>query len=104
MTRNLAWMQRPTDKLGRRSALAIGALLTMSLCSGNASAKEWAQKMFKVTTHNFGHVAHGAKTEFAFELQNTYEEDVHIAEVRSSCGCTTPTISKQTLKTWEKGS
>lgn len=104
MIRNLSRILRPTDKLARRTVLAFGALLTASLCTGDASAKEWAQKMFTVTTHNFGHVAHGAKTEFAFELQNTYEEDVHIAEVRSSCGCTTPTISKQTLKTWEKGS
>ncbi|WP_425614901.1 DUF1573 domain-containing protein [Anatilimnocola sp. NA78] len=78
-------------------------LLTGSLLSGEVSAKDWAQKMFKVTTHDFGHVARGAKTEFAFEIQNTYEEDVHIAEVRSSCGCTTPTVSKTTLKTWEKG-
>ena len=69
-----------------------------------AAAKEWAQKMFKVTTHDFGHVARGSKTEFAFELQNSYEEDVHIADVRSSCGCTSPTITKDTLKTWEKGS
>lgn len=84
--------------------LTCAFLLAGTLLCGDASAKDWAQKMFKVHTHDFGHVARGAKTEFAFELQNTFEEDVHIAEVRSSCGCTTPTISKQTLKTWEKGS
>src|SRR6188768_1949121 len=67
-------------------------------------AKEWAQKMFHVTSHDFGHLARGAKAEFSFELQNLYEEDVHIADVRTSCGCTTPTITKPTLKTWEKGS
>ena len=67
-------------------------------------AKDWAQKMFAVKSHDFGHVARGAKTEFAFELQNLYEEDVHIAAVRTSCGCTTPTITKEWLKTWEKGS
>ncbi len=103
MIRNQAQTQPMTRQVVRRTALAAGALFAMSLCCDAASAN-WAQKMFKVTTHNFGHVAHGAKTEFAFEIQNTYEEDVHIAEVRSSCGCTTPTISKQTLKTWEKGS
>ena len=66
-------------------------------------AKEWAQKMFQATSHDFGHVARGAKAEFAFELQNSYEEDIHIADVRTSCGCTTPTITKPTLKSWEKG-
>jgi hypothetical protein len=84
----------------RTLAIAI-ALLT--LIAPAASAKEWAQKMFQDVTHDFGHVARGAKAEFSFELQNQYEEDVHIADVRTSCGCTTPTITRPTLKTWEKG-
>src|SRR6188474_107604 len=84
----------------RKVVLAI----TMILAGTSAlPAKEWAQKMFRVMTHDFGHLARGAKAEFAFELQNLYEEDVHIADVRTSCGCTTPTITKPTLKTWEKG-
>ncbi len=70
--------------------------------SGGASGQEWATKMFKTLEHDFGSVARGSKSEFSFELENVYEEDVHIASVRSSCGCTTPTITKQQLKTWEK--
>jgi hypothetical protein len=85
----------------RHLAIALAALLA---AASAADAKEWARKMFKVTTHDFGHVAHGAKAEVTFEIQNLYEEDVHIADVRTSCGCTTPTITKPTLKTWEKGS
>src|SRR4051812_38068168 len=80
------------------------AVCVVVLAPGFSPAKEWAQKMFAVTNHDFGHVARGAKAEFAFELQNVYEEDIHIADVRTSCGCTTPTITKPTLKTWEKGS
>jgi len=79
------------------------AIVMLVAAAGAAPAKEWAQKMFAATNHDFGHVARGAKAEFAFELQNQYEEDVHIADVRTSCGCTTPTITKATLKTWEKG-
>jgi hypothetical protein len=59
--------------------------------------------MFATRSHDFGHVARGAKAEFAFEIQNLYEEEVHIADVKTSCGCTTPTVTKNTLKTWEKG-
>src|SRR4051812_4631094 len=80
------------------------AVCVVALAPGFSQAKEWAQKMFAVTSHDFGHVARGAKAEFAFELQNLYEEDIHILDVRTSCGCTTPTITKPTLKTWEKGS
>jgi hypothetical protein len=85
----------------RNVVIAISVLVA---CAPAVSAKEWAQKMFQATSHDFGHVARGAKAEFAFELQNPYEEDVHIADVRTSCGCTTPTVTKATLKTWEKGS
>jgi hypothetical protein len=85
----------------RSMSIAIIALL---VAPAVVPAKEWALKMFQASSHDFGHVARGAKAEFAFELQNIYEEDVHIADVRTSCGCTTPTITKPLLKTWEKGS
>lgn len=81
----------------------VVAVLLFTLAPSFCSAKEWAQKMFTASSHDFGHVARGAKAEFSFEIQNLYEEDVHIADVRTSCGCTTPTITKPTLKTWEKG-
>jgi hypothetical protein len=80
------------------------ALVGLLLAADGASAKEWAQKMFKVMRHDFGHVAHGSKQSFGFEVTNLYEEDVHIADVRTSCGCTSPSITKNTLKSWEKGS
>ena len=78
--------------------------LILLLCGAQAApAQEWARKMFKVTSHGFGSVARGAKAEYQFEVQNLYEEEVHIAAVRTSCGCTTPSIVKDSLKTWEKG-
>ena len=43
-----------------------------------ASAQEWARKMFKVTSHDFGAVARGSKAEFDFELKNIYKEDIPI--------------------------
>jgi hypothetical protein len=68
-----------------------------------ANAQEWARKMFKETDHNFGTVIRDAKTEYVFELENLYMEDIHIASVTTSCGCTTPRIENNTLKTYEKG-
>jgi hypothetical protein len=80
----------------------ILSLLLLACGASQAAGQQWASKMFKVTEHDFGSVAAGAKSEFAFELQNLYEEEVHIAGVRTSCGCTTPRVTKDTLKTWEK--
>ncbi|OHB67184.1 MAG: hypothetical protein A2V70_10730 [Planctomycetes bacterium RBG_13_63_9] len=59
--------------------------------------------MFEETEHDFGTVARSAKAEYEFRLSNLYLEDVHIASVRSSCGCTSPRIKTPLLKTYEKG-
>jgi hypothetical protein len=79
-----------------------GLVLAVALATPG-SGQEWARKMFEVTSHDFGTVARGAKTEFAFELTNIYLEDVRIASVRSNCGCATARIEGDTLKTYEKG-
>lgn len=79
------------------------ALLVATLSGSPAFAQKWAAEMFEVTSHDFGTVARNSLTEFAFKLKNIYEEDVHVAGVRSSCGCTSPRIEKPLLKTYEEG-
>ncbi len=69
-----------------------------------ATADEWAKKMFDTTRHDFGAVARGATVQYEFKLRNLYQETAHVAGVQSSCGCTTPKITKDTLKTYEDGS
>jgi hypothetical protein len=73
------------------------------LVSSQAWSQEWATKMFDTTSHNFGSVARGAKAEFEFAFKNIYVEDVHVASVRTSCGCTTPVVKTPSLKTYDKG-
>jgi len=67
-----------------------------------AAGQEWARKMFKDTSHDFGTVARAAKAEFLFEFSNLYLEDVHVSNVRSSCGCTSVRVENPSLKTYEK--
>ncbi len=81
--------------------LFLIGMLVFSLPSA-VEAQQWARKMFKSTTHDYGSVARGSKAVFEFPLENIYVEDVHIAGVRSSCGCTTASVKSNTLKTWEK--
>jgi hypothetical protein len=85
----------------RKTVLAVAWVA--ATCSP-AWSQEWASKMFETSSHDFGFVARAAKAEYEFVLSNIYVEDVHIASVRSSCGCTTPVIKKPDLKTYEKGS
>jgi len=87
-----------TTSLAR--ALVLAALSVLA-STGPLAAQEWARKMFTVTSHNFGTVAKGSKTEYRFVFRNLYQEDVQVVGVRTSCGCTSPTVSKNLLKTHE---
>ena len=79
----------------------LACLIVAGLGSTEVWAQGWAVKMFDGTSFDFGMVARGSKVEHRFVLTNLYEEDVHIAAVRSSCGCTTPVVTERTLKTYE---
>ena len=85
-----------------RWILAVAACGFLCLSVSEALAQDWAKAMFKETSHDFGTVARGAKVEHRFVVENLYEEDAHIRSLSSSCGCSTPTVAKRLLKTWEK--
>lgn len=83
--------------------LLTGFALTLTALCPEASGQQWARKMFKEYMHDFGTVKKGDVPEYRFEIQNVFEEDIRIASVRSSCGCTSVSLSKNILKTFEKG-
>ena len=83
----------------RKAALAILVVFWSAL---PLAGQDWAKKMFDATEHDFGTVGRGAKAEFDFTFSNIYLEDVHVVSVRSSCGCTTPTVLNPSLKTYEQ--
>jgi hypothetical protein len=80
------------------------AILLGILAPGWTSAQElsWAAKMFEKQSVDFGVVARGADTRYRLNLENLYKEQVHIADVRTSCGCAAATISNRTLASREK--
>ena len=89
---------------GRRPhlrALLGGRVGSFLAGAAPASAQDWAKQMFSETSHSFGTVAKGAKTEYRFTFRNKFKEDVHVVGVRTSCGCTTPSVTKKDLKTHE---
>lgn len=86
-----------------KNLLAMTLVWLTALVGGELRAQDWARKMFNETSHNFGSVARGSKQEYAFEFTNIYQEEVRIASVRSTCGCATVRVTKNVLKTFEKG-
>lgn len=93
-------------RVERRGLVVLGlALVWFSpWLASSASADNWADKMFTEKTHDFRIVGRGTKCEYHFDFTNLYNEEVKIASVRTSCGCTTPTVTKDTLKTHETAS
>ncbi len=68
-----------------------------------AWSQKWATDMFPTREHSFGTVAKNADVAYEFELKNLYQEEVVIRSVRSSCGCVTPSYTKQRLESLESG-
>ncbi len=80
------------------------APLIVCLISTSVFSADWGKKLFVgEMSYDFGTVARAAKAEHVFEMKNPFKETIHISSVRASCGCSTPTIMKDTLKTFETG-
>lgn len=106
---NVALLTKPHRAMFKLNSLALlsrSAVLTAVIlaCIGstNCDAQQWAAKMVDKVDHDFGVVARGSDTVHRFEIKNIYKEDVEISSVRSSCGCTSPSIENRKIKTYEK--
>ena len=86
-----------------RIRVLAAAAIVIAASASSCFAEAWATKMFAETKHDFGTVARGSDTSFKFAAKNIYKQDIELVSVRSSCGCTTPTLDKKTLKTGEVG-
>ncbi len=87
-------------------ALRLGFLLILGLFAQEpqwVSAQKWAAEMFSAREHDFGTVAKNAAAVYEFQFQNLYQEEVVIRSIRSSCGCITPSYTKQRIESLETG-
>lgn len=79
------------------------ALLLSAALSPTAFAHKWAESMVDDLEHDFGTVAQGSDNVYKFKVTNKFKEDIRLLSVRSSCGCTSPSLENQDLKTWQTG-
>jgi hypothetical protein len=83
--------------------IAVAMAAVVSFAASSCFAEAWVAKMFADSKHDFGTVARGADTVHKFPAKNIFKQDIELMSVRSSCGCTSPTIEKKVLKTGEVG-
>lgn len=84
------------------SSVAFASSTALAPLNLLAQDNDWAAKMFEKTSHDFGVVARGADTTYRLKLKNLYKEEVHIAEVRTTCGCSAGKPSVETLASLEE--
>jgi hypothetical protein len=83
--------------------ISAAVVLVASLAAPSALAEPWVDKMIADREHDFGTVARGSDTVYRFPVKNIFKQDVELVSVRSSCGCTSPTLENRVLKTGDIG-
>ncbi|MFB6320116.1 DUF1573 domain-containing protein [Saccharicrinis sp. FJH54] len=80
-------------------------LLTLIVFTSSLFAQTLSPKIaFSETEHDLGNIKEdGGKVETVFEFRNLGQEPLMIKNVSSSCGCTTPTYSKEPILPGKSG-
>lgn len=94
--------KRDVTMTRRFSVRLLICFAILGFSTAAARAQEWAEKMFATTKIDFGVVARGSDAVYRLKLKNIYQEDVHISNVRTTCGCSAASPSKTTLKSLEE--
>lgn len=90
-----------------QNSLIAACLLACGSAVANAQDYRWAEQMFvdskgkQVTKFDFGVVARGADVRHRFLVKNRYKQTIHISNVRTTCGCSAASPSKNTLASGE---
>lgn len=79
------------------SVLLISSIMAFSQDKGKG--KE--EMLFDKTSHDFGDLAYGSDGTVVFKFRNNSKQPMALTNVKSSCGCTVPTWSREPIKPGE---
>lgn len=82
----------------KRLCLLLGWLLMLA-----APAVAAPKLVVESLEHDFGRVFQGERVDHTFRFTNAGDAPLHIAKVRSSCGCTAALLSSKVIPPGEKG-
>lgn len=83
--------------------IRIALFLLAFIGIGGLQAQAQAQIQFDQMTHDFGTLEEGAKATHVFQFSNTGQAEVRLHSVKASCGCTTPSWTREPVKPGERG-
>lgn len=82
----------------RNAMLALTLIALGSTVARAQVGDDWAKKLFKEVSHDFGSVPRGAELSYKFPIKNLYAVRLEIMDVRVSCGCVTAKPSSRVLE------
>ena len=82
-----------------RRVLVLGTVWAAFLSSGAVQGQTpaWVDGLLPERTFDFGTVAKGSKVRHSFRLVNRLDQDVHIADTKTKCGCTEVRVGARTI-------
>jgi len=84
-----------------RFAAICLAILTFASATAQAQQQPWAEQMFDRLKQDFGVVARGSEAKARIKITSLWRDDTHIADVRTTCGCSAAKPQKTLLKSRE---
>lgn len=90
----------------KKSSFRFGILSLCLFVLGAAPSYaqyDWAQKMFDKDKIDFGVIARGSDAQYRLKIKNIYPDQVHISNVRTTCGCSAAEPSQSILQPGEEG-
>lgn len=96
-----AFAQAPKVQLNEQPSNAL--VTSTSAPAAKPSSLTPENMYFKFSIHDFGNIQEGPTAEHEFEFTNTGKEPIIISNVSASCGCTTPSYSKDPVLPGKKG-
>lgn len=91
----------PQAQTGGTSGANSSATQFQQVRQPYAPKLHWSQALSDKREHDFGAVPKASKQEHVFTFVNTLDSDLHLTHVRTSCGCTKPSIVTSVVKPGE---
>lgn len=99
--------ERVTIMLKSRLCSVCLLLIAGAFSAASVSAQQpqlsWAEQMFDQRNIDFGVVARGSDAIARVKITNKWNRPIHIADVRTTCGCSAGKPSKTSLESLEEG-
>lgn len=81
----------------RRFFLLWTACAALSTVTTSVSAQPWVESVLPERSFEAGTVARGAKVRHTFRLVNRLDQEVHIADWKTKCGCTEVRVAARAI-------